>query len=122
MIREDLSPLARWLEEACDEQGLSQREVARRAGLNKSTLTLIRRGHSPRAQTCRAIADVLRTPVDVVLRLAGHLDKDPDVPEISPELRELIYSIKEFPPEVQKSMLAAWRALVELAQTAYSPE
>jgi transcriptional regulator with XRE-family HTH domain len=50
-------------------QGLTQRELARKAGISNATLSKIEHGRSARPPTLKKLADVLGVkPVDLLLR------------------------------------------------------
>jgi DNA-binding Xre family transcriptional regulator len=50
-------------------QGFTQRELARKAGISNATLSKIEHGRSPRPPTLKKLADVLGVePVDLLLR------------------------------------------------------
>lgn len=56
------------------ELNLSQAEVARRVGVNKSTILRLERGKivAPSAATCARLARVLQLPVSALTVWAGH--------------------------------------------------
>lgn len=59
----DVSPL----EIARRARGLSQRDLARLAGVSRETISLIERGELPRVRTAHAIARALGEALDVLL-------------------------------------------------------
>jgi transcriptional regulator with XRE-family HTH domain len=56
------------------ELGLSQAELARRVGVNKSTILRLERGHivTPSPATCARLARALQLPVSALTIWAGH--------------------------------------------------
>jgi len=67
----------RWLQRQLDRHDLNQSEFGRRAGVSSSTVNAWVRGERlPDPSSCDLIADALGYPVEVVMKIAGHL---PDV-------------------------------------------
>ncbi len=116
MTAREIAPFGQWLKEQAAARSMTLSEVARRAGLSKSTLTLAMYGHRPRVQTCRALADALLLPVEQVLRAAGHLEQVEDGFEIPAELWDLVRDLRAVSPEVRRTVIEAWRAALEIAR------
>ena len=88
-------------------------EASRRAGVDKSTVSLIIRGQRPGLETCRNLAALFEVPTEQVLRLAGHLEPDPARPVLSPAIRALAVEVEKLPPQAQARVLDVWRAALQ---------
>lgn len=67
-----------WLQSALDERGISQSELARRAGVTRSAINGIIMGtRGPGIELCTGIAHALKLPPEEVLRVAGLLENEP---------------------------------------------
>jgi transcriptional regulator with XRE-family HTH domain len=63
-----------WLDGILAERNLTRADLARRAGIGQSTLSLIGSGdRNPGSEVCLAIARALKIPPEEVLRVAGIL-------------------------------------------------
>jgi transcriptional regulator with XRE-family HTH domain len=107
------SALGQWIIDECAARGLSWAEASRRAGVDKSTVSLIIRGQRPGLETCRALAGLFEVPTEQVLRLAGHLESNPDQPLLSPAIRALALEVEKLPPQAQERVLDVWRAALQ---------
>lgn len=97
----DVISFADWLNEKLREHNLSQAGLARKAGLHKSVINKLSRSIviKPDAATYVAIAKALDISPITVLRIAGILPPDPELPELedykiilarlSPETRKM---------------------------------
>jgi len=116
------------------ERGISQRTLARKAGLSNTTLAYIEAGETnPRPDTLEKIAKALDISYEELLIKAGYLSPDSGedkVPEVSkpPQmeftkhpLSRLVAKFEALPPEYQKVAFALAEAqidkLAELAGT-----
>lgn len=85
--------LATWLTDELQKRGWSNSEVARRAGLGVSTITMVLNGQSKAGlEFCVKLAEALREPPEKVLRMAGLL---PPEPEPSAEEAELLHAFRQ---------------------------
>lgn len=67
-----------WLEHQLKEQGISQAELARRAGVTRGAINGILQGaRGPGVELCQGIARALNIPVQDVYEAAGLLPPDP---------------------------------------------
>jgi len=107
------SALGQWIIDECAARGLSWAEASRRAGVDKSTISLIIRGQRPGLDTCRALAAVFDVPTEQVLRLAGHLEGSQSPPLLSPAVRSLALEVEQLPPQAQARVLDVWRAALQ---------
>lgn len=114
MTRRELTPFGQWLLEECKTREITQSDLSLRAGLNRSTVSLVARGYQkPRVTTCLALAGALDLPPEYVLRQAGLMSIDNDAPVVPPELRDLVAEIEQLPYARRKLVLAAWRATLD---------
>lgn len=79
--------LIKWLDSQLEERGWSDNELAKRAGLNSSTISRVRSGTAPAHEACDAIAQAFAVPAELVFKLAGLLPKGR---EFDPEIDELV--------------------------------
>jgi len=117
-----------------EERGISQRTLARKAGVSNTTLAYIEAGETnPRPDTLEKIATALNISYEELLIKAGYLspdNKENKVPEPSDSLQveatkhplaRLIAKFEALPPEYQRVALALAEAqidkLAELAGT-----
>lgn len=92
-------PLARWLAERCQEEGLSLRQAGVRTGLSHSVIRDVIRGASvrPSPNTIKKLVEGFGGDAalqDHLLLLAGHREARSKEP--SPALAELIDKVSEF--------------------------
>ncbi len=97
MPQANRTPLGRLIRDARLGAGLTAREVARRAGLDVSTVTRIELGQiaQPSADKLKAIAPALGIPISDLLAAAGLLPKG-ELPTLRPYLRA---KYRELPDE-----------------------
>lgn len=94
-----------WLNEEIKDRGWVNSELARRAEISTSLLSLVLLGkHPPSWEFCAAVADALLKPREYVLRKAGYLSPLP-VPEGDPLLQEVIDVTKQFDSEGRRDIL-----------------
>lgn len=68
-----------WLQKEIESRGISQRELARMAGLGNATVArILNETRNPGIDFCQAIAYALRMPVEDVLRQAGIIESIPE--------------------------------------------
>lgn len=68
-----------WLQKEIELRGISQRELARRAGLGNATVArILNETRNPGLDFCHAVAHALHVPVEDVLRQAGLIEFNPD--------------------------------------------
>lgn len=97
MTPEQARHLAELLRSRRRAQGLTAREVARRAGVDVGTVTRLEQGQilSPRAENLRAIGEVLAIPAADLFAVAAWLPRK-ELPTFRPYLRS---KYRELPPE-----------------------
>ena len=84
----DIARFGKLLQSRREALGLSVREAARRAEVDKGTVSRIEQGQipNPRPENIKAIAQVLRIPVSDLFAVAGWMPKD-ELPTLRPYLR-----------------------------------
>ena len=113
MAERATSALGQWIIEECSARDISWAEASRRAGVDKSTVSLIIRGQRPGLETCRALAALFEVPTEHVLGLAGHLEINQSQPVLSPAIRALALEVEKLPPQAQARVLDVWRAALQ---------
>jgi transcriptional regulator with XRE-family HTH domain len=97
-----------WLNKNLEANNLSQSEASRRAGLNQNAISDIVNGRVREVslRTCKALAHLFNTPLEEVLRLAGHIEYSEDMC-----LKELMAVARSLKPEDRRELLeyARWR-------------
>lgn len=107
----DLARLGRSLKQKREQLGLSAAEVARRAGVNTSTVTRIESAQfaSPQPDSLKAIATVLGLPVSDLFTTADWLPKD-ELPTFTPYLRS---KYRDLPPEAMTELEASFARIAK---------
>ena len=78
-----------------EHSGLSLSEVARRAGIDKSSLSLLERGLSrPKPETIRALADVLGASASDLFDAADYLRAN-ELPSLRPYMRAKYHDLPD---------------------------
>lgn len=116
------TPIGEWLREECQVRGITWAEASRRAGVDKSTVSLIMRGQRPGLETCRALAQAFQVPTEHVLRLAGHLESTNTEVILSPAVREIAVALQALAPAVREPLIAAWRQTLAAVAAASAPD
>jgi transcriptional regulator with XRE-family HTH domain len=99
-----------WLEEQLKEQGISQSELARRAGVTRGAINNILQGErGPGVDLSNGIAKALGLPEEMVLRVAGLLPPNKDTR--SDEIKKIVHELEELPKEDQEEFLSYVRWL-----------
>jgi len=103
--------LGDWLIEQLDALGLSQAEFARRAGVHKSVINKIccRLVVKPDITTYAAIAKALDVPLVTVLRKAGFVPPNLELPELD----DFVHVIRKMSPEQRALGLDLLRTVLE---------
>lgn len=100
---------AGWLEAQLREQGISQAELARRAGVTRGAINNILQGErGPGVDLAKGIAKALSLPPEQVMRVAGLLPEDK---KISKEIEQIVHEVEGLSPEEQREFLSyiRWR-------------
>ncbi len=99
-----------WLRDELNESNLSQSEASRRAGLNPNAISDIVNGKVKEVslKTCKALARQFKTPIEEVMRLAGHLDPPP---KEGMALKELLEAARLLSDEDRAYLLRIARSL-----------
>lgn len=100
-----------WLLKEMENRGLSQAELARRAGVNQSTISLVIGGKRGVGEDlCTALAKAFGLPIETIFRAAGLLPHRPGTDEDFEELKHLFSQMSE---EEQEEFLAIGRLKIE---------
>jgi len=92
-----------WLTAQLESYQISQSELARKAKITQSAISLILSGdRRPGVEFCSAIARALRLPPEQVFRAAGLL---PPVDERTALIQQIEHIVSELPPEEQQNIL-----------------
>ena len=87
---------ASWLEEQLREQGISQAELARRAGVTRGAINNILQGErGPGVELAKGIARALKIPEDDVMVAAGLMTPKPNEDKGQKELDYLYHTLRE---------------------------
>jgi|SRR3990172_2374270 len=106
----DKSDFAVWLEAQLKEQGITQAELARRAGVTRAAINGILTGaRGPGVDLCNGIARALKLPPETVYRVAGiplsEAKKDPWVEEMDHKFKLLPPGLRRVAERFIDSML-----------------
>ena len=103
-----------WLMQERDKHGWSDSELARRAEVVPSTVSMIfSRQKQPGLEFCRGVARALHKPPDLILRIAGLL---PPEPEETASLKEAVFLFSHLDEDEQEQFLTLMRGLMQLKQ------
>ena len=92
-----------WLVARMAESNMSQSELAKKAGITQSAISLILSGtRNPGLEMCTGIARALRLPPEEVFRAAGIL---PPVTPRTALIQKIEHIVSELPPEEQQNIL-----------------
>lgn len=105
---------AEWLADEIKKSGLSNSEVARRAGVSHARISQILGGDPPGNVFLQKIASVFGKSRSETYRAAGLVDRMLD--DQTPSLRELISKFAQLSEDDQESVLKMVRALDEMHQ------
>jgi len=127
-----MKPFGKWLVEKRESVGLTQEEVAKKAGCSRTYITILERDSPlegrdkptrPSIEKVDAIATALGVPVADAREAAGYLA--PDQLQI-PEESELLYMFRDLPPErrdeVIKIVQVLYRGYRELGLREIQPD
>lgn len=105
---------AEWLSDEIQASGLSNSEVARRAGVSHARVSQVLSGDTPGNSFLQKIAKVFNKSRSEVFRAAGLVDRVQD--DETPTIRELVSTFNELTDENQETILKMLRALNEMEQ------
>jgi transcriptional regulator with XRE-family HTH domain len=111
MRTETRAEFIKWLMEEMTTNGWTNSELARRAGVVPSTVSMVlSRRQRPGLEFCVGIARALHVPPEEVLRLAGLL---PPLPSTVEEEEEIIAILRSLPANIRAVVLLEMRGLKE---------
>jgi transcriptional regulator with XRE-family HTH domain len=100
----DKVDFAGWLELRLEEQGISQAELARRAGVTRAAINSILTGaRGPGVELCKGIARALKLPPEQVYRAAGLL---PAAVKIDEDIEQILHEVEKLPKADKEEILA----------------
>ena len=115
--RATMPPLATFLKEELDRQGITQSELERRTGIPDSTLSLILNGKTeePRGSQIAKIGKALGIPfwrLMIIAKITDQVPSDPDEHALAlaqailarPELASIFQRAEHFSPESRKAL------------------
>jgi transcriptional regulator with XRE-family HTH domain len=112
-----------WLDATIEQRGWSRAELARRANLSPSTVSMIfsgRRGAG--VEACRAIARALQVPEADVLRAAALLGpENGEGGAGDPVIEELVHLASKLPSEDRQDLIDLARAKLDRRERTKKP-
>jgi transcriptional regulator with XRE-family HTH domain len=99
-----MSELNDWLHEELNSRAWSYSELARRAGISQASVSnVLKSKQTPGLEFCKGMAVALDTPLDRVLRMAGHLP--PLLPAVEQE-REAVRLFRALSEQMRAAALS----------------
>lgn len=122
-----MTKLGEWLRLELQERDLTQSQVAVYAGVGQATISgILNKEHIPKVETLFRLADLLGTPREDVLRLAGHLPPgssgdavEPNVEDAGQEqvlIQALVREFRQVPDEWKEVVIQQVRHYRRLAE------
>lgn len=120
-----MSKLGEWLRMELQERDLTQSQVAVYAGVGQATISgILNKEHIPKVETLFRLADLLGTPREEVLRLAGHLPPGSSSDTVEVEdvgqnevlIQALIREFRQVPDEWKEAVIQQVRHYRRLAE------
>ena len=120
MTPEQTKQLTTVLKQRREEAGLSNNEVARRAGVDAGTVWRIEQGMiaSPKAESLQAIGEVLGISASDLFATVGWMPSK-DLPTIRPYLRS---KYRDLPPEAVAEIEAEFDAIAKKHGVSFRPD
>ena len=115
-----------WLTGEMDRRDWNNTDLAKRAGVVPSTVSMIISGHKkPGLEFCVGVARAFGVSPEYVLRLAGHLPPRLDPSGLPPETSELVRELNELllrqPEPEQRRIMTAVLMLLRGADVTVTP-
>jgi transcriptional regulator with XRE-family HTH domain len=122
-----MTKLGEWLRLELQERHLTQSQVAVYAGVGQATISgILNKEHIPKVETLFRLADLLGTPREEVLRLAGHLPAaasgeagsagGEDASEEQIMIQALVREFRQVPDEWKEAVIQQVRQYRRLAE------
>ena len=106
--------LTEWINQILNERGWSVRELARRAGVEHSTVnSVLAEKHDPGLRFCNGIARAVKVPPERVFRLAGLLPSYVIGDKPAREEAELLEYFRYLAPENRRAIITLARGLYQ---------
>ena len=107
-----MSTLIDYIRKNNDKRGWNETSLSRHMDVSKSTVSSVMCGGKASADFCVRLADSYDEPVEYILRLAGHLKRNP--PTITTKLHtELIYVASRLPEQKSTEVVGFARYKLE---------
>ena len=111
-MAETAGSLGEWLEQRCQEQGLSLRQAASKTGLSHATIRDIVNGNRASAESIKKLAQAFApdgymerlTLEDILLVLAGYRTPRPEGEEITEPMARIMDRMRQFNEKQLKIM------------------
>ena len=116
MVSMRASPLADWLMAECNRRGLSYRRASLDAGIaNNGIAEIINSGSKPSLDRLLKLAHYFTVAPEFLIRLAGQLPSQSDIPDI-PRLHEFLSRLDRLPPERQQAIVGTALMILDMVQ------
>ena len=103
-----------WLIAAMNDRGWSNTELAQRAGVVQSTVSMVlSQRKQPGLDFCVGIARAFHLPPETVLRRAGLI---PGAPDDNENVGQMVYIMNQLDEATQRMLVAEARAIYEFNQ------
>jgi transcriptional regulator with XRE-family HTH domain len=117
------SRLAGWLKDRIRESNLTQNEIARQSGVSSATLSAVRHGHTPTAETIALLAAYFNTDRESLLEMAGIISPLSDLPtEVPEETRALLRRLNKLPERDREEVLRLMESFLMFVESRPSLE
>lgn len=115
--RRTLTPLAQFMLEYVQKEGITLTELARRAGLSPGAVRSLvyQPERIPSLETCLRLSQVTAKPAIEIARLAG-VDAPVDLEQYHPDRVELITIFDRLPMPLKRALVDVARALRQVAE------
>lgn len=102
---------ADWLKQARKEKDMTQADLAKAAGLDRSVINKLESGTRPQPETLQSIARGLRKPIESVYRAAGIL---PTAPASTEHKEEILFLFDQLSEKDKEYFINFMRATLEI--------
>ncbi len=110
--------LAQWLREQLNRLDITQNELARQAGVSSATISAIRHGHTPTADTMRTLAKFFNVDTESLLEIAGIIEPLSDIPSDIPEdTRALLRRLRRLPDADREEVMRLMDSFISFVES-----